>query len=104
MDIKDLQKFKNTKVGKASGPDLIDKQMYINIFTGYVIRNQHDILKTAVADVNKGELQTLTKLTMRHQVCPSETCCTIISESTITMIISRGRRNCGVTYYVSIYY
>ncbi len=48
--------------------------------------NQHDILKTAVADVNKGqtdmshkrELQTLTKLSMRHQVCPSEICCTII--------------------------
>ncbi len=25
-----------------------------------------------------GELQTLTKLSMRHQVCPSETCCAII--------------------------
>ncbi len=37
--------------------------------------NQHDILKTAVADVSKGqtdisckgELQTLIKLSMRHQ-------------------------------------
>ncbi len=25
----------------------------------------------------KGELQMLTKLSMRHQVCPSETCCTM---------------------------
>ncbi len=40
------------------------------------------MLKTAVADVSKGqtvmtykgEIQTLTKLSMRHQVCPSETC------------------------------
>ncbi len=47
---------------------------YINIFTRCTIRNQHDILKTAVADVSKGqtdmsytgELQTLTKLSMRH--------------------------------------
>ncbi len=45
------------------------------------IRNQHDILKTAVANVSKGqtdmshkgELQTLTKLSMRNQVCSSET-------------------------------
>ncbi len=55
--------------------------------------NQHDILMTAVADVNKGqkemsykgELQTLTKLSMRHQVCCNET----ISESTVTMLICR---------------
>ncbi len=44
--------------------------------------NQHDILMTTVADVSqgqtdmsyKGEFQTLTTLSMRHQVCPSETC------------------------------
>ncbi len=43
---------------------------------------KHDILKLTVADVikgqtdisYKGELQTLSKLSMRHQVCPSETC------------------------------
>ncbi len=28
----------------------------------------------------KGKLQTLTKLSIRHQVCPSETCRAIISE------------------------
>ncbi len=41
---------------------------------------------TSVADVSKGqtdisykgEPQTLTKLSMRHQVCPSETCHTTI--------------------------
>ncbi len=77
---------------------------YINIFTRCTIRNQQDILKTAVADVSKGktdmsykgELQTLTKLSMRHQVCPSETCHAIISGSIITMLMSRGRSNCGV--------
>ncbi len=37
---------------------------------------------------HKGELQTLTKLSMRHQVCPSETCRTIILESIITMLMS----------------
>ncbi len=58
---------------------------------------------TAVADVSKGqtdmsykgELQTLTKLSMRHHVCPSETCRMTISESTITMLMSRGRSNYG---------
>ncbi len=63
----------------------------INIFTRCTIRNQHDILKTAVANVSKGqtdmshkgELQTLTKLSMRHQVYPNDTCHTTISESTI---------------------
>ncbi len=78
----------------------------------YIIRNQHDILKTAVANVSKGqtdmsykgELQILTKLSMRHQVCPSETCCAIKSEYILTMLMSRGRSNCGVTYYVSVYY
>ncbi len=47
---------------------------YINIFTRCTIRNLHDILKTAVANVSKGqtdmshkgELQTLTKLSMRQ--------------------------------------
>ncbi len=39
----------------------------------------------------KGELQTLTNLSMRHQVCPRETCRAIISESIITMLMSRGR-------------
>ncbi len=61
--------------------------------------NQHDILKTVVANVSKeqtdmsykGELQTLTKLSMRRQVCPSETWPTIISDSIITMLLSRGR-------------
>ncbi len=85
---------------------------YINILTRCTIRNQHDILKTAVADISKGltymsyngKLQTLTKLSIRHQVCPSETCCVIISDSILTMLMSRGRSNCGVTYYVSIYY
>ncbi len=78
----------------------------------HTIRNQHHILKIAVADVTKGqtdmsykgELQPLTRLSMRHHVCPSETCGTITSVSTITMLMSSGRSNCGVTYYVSIYY
>ncbi len=43
---------------------------------------------TAIADVSKvqteisykGELQTLTKLSMRHQVCPGEICHTTISQ------------------------
>ncbi len=48
-------------------------------------RNQFDILMmTAVADVikgqtdmsYKGEHQTLTKQSTRHQVCPGETCTT----------------------------
>ncbi len=50
----------------------------------------------------KGELQTLSKLSMRHQVCPNETCRAIISESILTMLMSRGRSNCGVKYYVSV--
>ncbi len=44
----------------------------------------------------KGELQTLTKLSMRHQICPSETCYTTISESTITIPMSKGSSNCEV--------
>ncbi len=85
---------------------------YINFFTRCTIRNQHNILKTAVADVSKvqtdmsykGELLTLTKISMRHKVCPRETCCAIISESILTMLMSRGRSNFGVTYYASVYY
>ncbi len=58
---------------------------YINIFTRCTIRNQHDILKTAVADVSKGqtnmsykgEIQTLTNLSMKYQVRPGETYRTI---------------------------
>ncbi len=38
----------------------------------------------------KGELQTLTKLSMRHQVCPSEAIRVIISETIITMPMSRA--------------
>ncbi len=65
-------------------------------------RNQRDILMTVIADVIKGktdmsckgQLQTLAKLSMRHQVCPGETCRTTISESIITMLMSRGRSNC----------
>ncbi len=61
----------------------------------YQIRKQHDILKTAVADVikgqtnmsHKGELQTLTKLNMKHQVCPGETCCMIISRPGAYVIV-----------------
>ncbi len=71
--------------------------------------NQHDILMTAVADVSKrqtdkGEFQILTKLSMRHQVCPGETCCTTISESITSMLMSSDRSNCEVTCHVSIYY
>ncbi len=49
----------------------------------------------------KGNLQTLTKLSMRHQVCPGETCHTNISVSTITTLMFRGRSNCRVTYYMN---
>ncbi len=85
--------------------------MYVCMYVcKHIIRNQHDILKTAVPDVSKGqtdmsykdELQTHAKLSMRHQVCPSETCRAIIADSIITMLMSGGRRNFGVTYYVSI--
>ncbi len=84
--------------------------IYINIFTRCTHANHHDILLTAVANNSKGqtdmsykgELQTLTKLSMKHQVCPGETCRTTTSGSIIT--IPRGRSNCGVIYYVSIYY
>ncbi len=67
---------------------------------------------TNIADVSKGqtdmsykgELQTPTKVSMRQQICPSQTCCTTMLESIITMLMSRGRSNCGARYYVSIYY
>ncbi len=83
------------------------RDKHINIFARRTIRNQHDILKTAVADVSKGqtdmtykgELQTLTKLNMRHQIRPRETCHAIILESILTKLMSRGRSNCGVTYH-----
>ncbi len=68
----------------------MENKLHSFIFSRRTIRNQHDILKflkTAVANVSKGqtdmshkgEFQTLTKLSMRHQVCPSETCRTVIS-------------------------
>ncbi len=54
----------------------------------------------------KGEHQTLTKLSMRHRVCPSETSRAIISESVLTMVMSRGPVGAEVivefTYYVSV--
>ncbi len=67
---------------------------------------------TAVAGVSKGQtyilykgdFQKLTKQSMRHQVCPGETLHTTISESAITMLMTRGRSNCVVTYYVRKYY
>ncbi len=58
------------------------------------------VLKGQTAMSYKSELQTLTKQSMRHQVCTGET--RHISESTITMLMSRGRSNCGVTYYMSM--
>ncbi len=77
---------------------------YINIFIRCTNRNQYDILMTAAADVSKGqtdmpckgELQTMTKLSIRHLVCPGEDCCTII------LLMSRGRGNCVTTYYISL--
>ncbi len=38
----------------------------------------------------KGELQTLTKLSMRCHVCPDVTCCMIISESIPCSCPGRG--------------
>ncbi len=63
--------------------------------------NQFDILLTAAADGSKGqtdkpykgEPQTLTKQGMRHPVCPSDTCCTTISISVITILCPGGRSN-----------
>ncbi len=39
------------------------------------------------------EHQTLTTQSMSHQVCPGETYHATISESTMTMLMSRGRSN-----------
>ncbi len=83
---------------------------YINIFTRCKNRKQYDILMTVAANVivkgkqmsYKGELQTPTKQSMRHQVYPGETCHTTMSESAITILMSRGRSNWGATYYVII--
>ncbi len=85
--------------------------IYINSFTIYTIRNPFDILLTAVADVSKGQTdmpyqgahQTLTEHSMRHQVCPSETCWKTISISAVPLLMFRGKGNCGMTYYVRIY-
>ncbi len=63
-----------------------------------------DVRKGQTYMLYKGEHQTLIKLSMRHQVCAAETCHATISESAITMLMSRGRHNCGVIYYVSNYY
>ncbi len=68
---------------------------YNNIFTTCTNMNQFDILKKAVTDVRnrqsdrlyKGEHQTLTKQSVRHQICPGEICCTAKSESAITMLM-----------------
>ncbi len=53
----------------------------------------------AVADVSKGqtdmsyksELQTLTKLSLRHQVCPGKTCHTTISEICIKSLVVKQK-------------
>ncbi len=55
---------------------------------------------TAVVDVRKGqtnmsyklEHQTLTRQSVRCQVCPGETCHTTVSEFVITMLMSRGTK------------
>ncbi len=73
------------------------------------IRNQHNILKSAVADVckeqtdmsHKSELQTLIKRSMKHRVCPSETCCITISVSSITLLKGMGAKvNVTVTIFM----
>ncbi len=85
--------------------------IYINIFTRRTIRNQFDMLLTAVADVRKGqtdmpyqgEHQTLIKQHVRHQVYPCDIYCTSISISVITILIfSMGRSNSGIADYVRI--
>ncbi len=55
---------------------------------------EFDVSKGQTDMSYKGELQTLTNLSVKQQGCPDETCCTTISESIITMLISRGRSNC----------
>ncbi len=70
---------------------------YINIFTRCTKMNLY-ILLIVIANINKGctvmsyegQLQTLTKQSIKHQVCPGETCHRTISESTITMFIYKG--------------
>ncbi len=48
----------------------------------------------SVTDISyKGELQTLTKLSMRHQVCPGETYCTTISQP-----LTRCHLSCQATF------
>ncbi len=67
--------------------------IYIKIFFRCTIGNQFDILLTVVVVANKGqtdmpyqgEHHTLTEQSMRHQVCPGETCCTTISILAITI-------------------
>ncbi len=62
---------------------------------------------TAIADVRKGqtcmsfkgEHQARTKQWLRHHVCPGVICRATISESTMTILVSRDRSNCGVTDY-----
>ncbi len=49
------------------------------IFLQMKLRVCADVSKGQTDVSYKGELQTLTKLSIRHQVCPSETCCAIIS-------------------------
>ncbi len=55
-----------------------------------------DIIMTAVSKWQtyvsyKGEHQTLTKLSIRHHIWSVEICHTTISESTITMLMCKGR-------------
>ncbi len=81
---------------------------YINIFTRCSIMNQFDILLTAVANVSKGqtdmsyqgEHQLLTKQSMRHHVCNSDT---FLQSYLYLLFMSRDRSNCGITDYVRFY-
>ncbi len=66
---------------------------------------------TAVADVSKGqtdmsykaELQTLTKQNMDTKSVLVDSCHTTISESAITMLISRNRSNYGPIHIMWLY-
>ncbi len=68
-------------------------------------RNQFHILLRAVADVSKGQTvipyqgedPTRPIQGIRHHFGPGEIRCITISESSITILISRGRSNCGIT-------
>ncbi len=72
-------------------------------------RNQIDILMADVYESRKGqtdmpyqgEHQTLKKSSMKHNVCPGETCRTTIPESAMIILMPRGKHNCGVTDYVT---